>query len=164
MLSATLQLLLALLYANLGEWLMHKFILHGLGKQPGSIWAYHWYEHHAICAKNAMLDHGYRRVDLSAWNAQTKELAVLAAIVIVHLPLLWHWPAFLIGLYSSLALYYARHRRAHLDPDWAKQHLPWHYQHHTIPDSGNWCVTWPGFDYLLGTRGKAQKASTATRK
>lgn len=154
MLSVTLQLLLALLYANLGEWLMHKFILHRLGKQPGSVWAYHWYEHHAICAKHHMLDPGYRQLDLSTWNAQTKELAVLAVIVLAHLPILWYWPAFVVGLYGSLTLYYIRHRKAHLDPDWAKQHLPWHYQHHTQPGSGNWCVTWPGFDYLLGTRHK----------
>ncbi|CAD6881552.1 hypothetical protein [Methylomonas albis] len=154
MISASLQLLLAILYANLGEWLMHKFILHRLGKQPGSIWAYHWYEHHAICAKHQMLDPGYRHLDFSTWNAQTKELAVLAAIVIAHLPLFWYLPAFIVGLYGSLTLYYILHRKAHLDPQWAKQHLPWHYQHHTQPGSGNWCVTWPGFDYLLGTRNK----------
>jgi len=155
MLFITLQLALALLYANLGEWLMHKFILHGLGKKPGSIWAYHWYEHHAICAKHAMLDAGYTRLNLSVWNAQTKELATLAVIVGLHLPLTWHWPAFGVGLYGSLLLYYLRHRKAHLDPDWARQHLPWHYDHHMRPGSGNWCVTWPWFDLLLGTRSKS---------
>lgn len=152
MLSAALQIALALLYANLGEWLMHKFVLHGLGKKPGSMWAYHWYEHHAISAQNAMLDPGYRHLDWSSWNTQTKELATLSAIVFLHLPLLWYWQVFTLSLYGSLTLYYVRHRKAHLNPDWARQHLRWHYDHHTFPGSGNWCVTWPWIDYLFGTR------------
>lgn len=154
MLDFAIQFFLALLYANLGEWLFHKFILHGLGKKPGSIWAFHLDEHHAICAKNAMLDPGYRGLTLSAWNAQTKELAVFLGALSCHLPLLWYYPAFGLGLYASFALYYARHRKAHLDPVWAKRHLSWHYEHHMNPGSGNWCVTWPWFDYLLATRSK----------
>ena len=152
MLSVLAQLGLALFYANLGEWLTHKYILHGLGKLPSSFWAYHWTEHHALSARHGMLDPGYRQLDFSSWNTQTKELATLAAIVLLHLPLLWLWPAFVLGLYGSLGLYYVRHRQAHLDPDWARRHLSWHYDHHTLPEPGNWCVTWPWCDYLFGTR------------
>ncbi|WP_445372401.1 hypothetical protein ACH518_07130 [Methylomonas sp. HW2-6] len=148
---AALQILAALLYANLGEWLMHKYLLHGLGKNPGSIWAYHWHQHHRICAEQGMRDPGYRSLRWT-WNAQTKELAILALIVTLHLPLALDLPFFLLALYASLALYYYKHRRAHLDPDWAKRHLPWHYQHHLQAGNGNWCVTWPWFDYVFGTR------------
>ncbi|ANE54152.1 sterol desaturase family protein [Methylomonas sp. DH-1] len=151
MATAALQIACALLYANLGEWLMHKYLLHGLGKNPGSIWAYHWYEHHRVCAEHGMLDPGYRSLKW-AWNAQSKELAVLAGIVTLHLPLLFYLPFFVMALYAALALYYYKHRRAHLDPEWAKRHLPWHYQHHLRAGNGNWCVTWPWFDYLFGTR------------
>ena len=154
MLDIVPQFVLALLYANLGEWLMHKFILHGLGRKQDSIWGFHCREHHAICAQNAMYDPGYRHLSLSAWNAQTKELAVLAGAAVLHLPLILFSPVFILTLYASFALYYLRHRKAHLDPAWAKAHLPWHYEHHTNPNSGNWCVTWPWFDYLLGTRSK----------
>ncbi|WP_256361207.1 hypothetical protein [Methylomonas koyamae] len=59
-----------------------------------------------------------------AWNAQSKELAVLAGIVTLHLPLLFYLPFFVMALYAALALYYYKHRRAHLDPEWAKRHLP----------------------------------------
>jgi hypothetical protein len=42
-----------------------------------------------------------------------------------------------------------------LDANWAKRYLPWHYAHHlgNIED-GNWCITWPLFDFLMGTKRK----------
>lgn len=157
------QFILALCYANLGEWLMHKFILHGLGKRRNSFWAYHWHEHHAVCAQQAMRDPGYARIRLTVWNAQTKELAVLAGIALAHAPLLAIWPGFPCGLYLSLLIYYTRHRKAHLDPAWGRRHLSWHYDHHTLAKAGNWCVTWPWCDYLFGTRLSAQQSDEADR-
>ncbi|MDD5277373.1 MAG: hypothetical protein PHR16_14995 [Methylovulum sp.] len=151
------QFILGLLYANAGEWLMHKFILHGLGERQGGFWAYHLHEHHAVCAQNAMLDLGYKAVNLTTWNTQSKELAVLAGIVLLHAPLFLIGPSFIGAVYGSLALYYYKHRKAHLDPVWAQQHLRWHYDHHLNHCSANWCVTWPWFDYLLGTRIKSKK-------
>jgi len=155
MLSLAAQFIAGLLYANAGEWLMHKYILHKLGKNRHSFWAYHWYEHHAVCAKNTMFDPGYQSLNLTTWNAQTKELAVLSTIVLLHMPLFLLLPLFTGALYVSLMLYYYKHRKAHLDPNWAKQHLRWHYDHHLGGNrAANWCVTWPWFDYLLGTRVK----------
>ena len=107
-----IQFLLGLLYANAGEWLMHKYILHGLGKNRHSFWSYHWHEHHAACAKNDMFDPGYQSVTLTAWNAQTKELAVLAGIVLLHVPLFVLFPFFTGAVYASLMLYYYKHRTA----------------------------------------------------
>jgi len=147
--------LLGLIYANAGEWLMHKYILHGLGKNAHGFWAYHLHEHHVVCIRHGMLDPGYKTINLMTWNTQSKELLVLGAIVLLHLPLFFLIPSFICAVYFSLALYYYKHRRAHLDSGWAKQHLPWHYDHHLCIDSGcngNWCVTWPWFDYLLRTR------------
>jgi len=147
--------LLGLLYANAGEWLMHKYILHGLGKNPQSFWAYHLHEHHVVCAEHAMIDPGYKTISLTTWNTQSKELLVLAGIVLLHLPLFLLLPSLTSAVYLSLALYYYKHRKAHLDSVWAKRHLRWHYEHHLCNESdcsGNWCVTWPWFDYLLGTR------------
>jgi len=152
MLDLILQFVLAVLYTNLGEWLFHRFILHGLGKHRHSVWAFHCHEHHAICAKNAMFDPGYRNFSWSTWNAQTKELLVMTSFFLLHLPLLWFAPMFGFTLIASFGLYYFKHRKAHLDPAWAKTHLNWHYEHHVYPGSGNWCVTWPLCDYLLGTR------------
>jgi sterol desaturase/sphingolipid hydroxylase (fatty acid hydroxylase superfamily) len=53
----------------------------------------------------------------------------------------------------GLVDYYRKHKRAHLDPAWAREHLPWHYDHHMAPDQdANWCVTHPFFDHVMGTR------------
>ncbi len=154
MLSLAAQFILGLIYANAGEWLTHKYILHKLGKNPHSLWAYHWYEHHAVCIKNRMFDPGYQPLVFTAWNTQTKELLVLAGIVLLHMPLFVFFPLFTCAVYVSLTLYYYRHRKAHLDPAWAKQHLRWHYDHHCNNCAANWCITWPWFDYLMGTRVK----------
>src|SRR6202451_4673213 len=54
--------------------------------------------------------------------------------------------------YSALR-YYRVHKRAHREPGWAREHLPWHYDHHMGPNQdANWCVSWPWFDWVMGTR------------
>lgn len=56
------------------------------------------------------------------------------------------------SMYSALNYYYI-HRRAHLEPEWARTKIPWHYDHHMNSNQdANWCVTKPWFDYILGTR------------
>lgn len=156
MLTFAIQFFLGLLYANAGEWMVHKYILHALGKKPLSIWAYHLHEHHAVCIHNSMLDPGYQKINFTTWNTQSKEIVVLAGFVLLHLPILLISPSFTFAVYGSLALYYYKHRKAHLDPDWAMQHLRWHYEHHLCGNiNANWCVTWPWFDYLMGTRVKS---------
>lgn len=154
MLTLIIQFVLGLFYANAGEWLMHKYVLHALGKKNHQgFWSYHLLEHHAVCRSHRMLDPGYQQISLTSWNTQTKELLVLAAIVLLHLPLFLIFPAFTSAIYISLGVYYYKHRKAHLDPVWARRHLRWHYEHHLGENtSANWCVTWPWFDYLMGSR------------
>jgi hypothetical protein len=56
MLAIALHLLaipLGLLYANAGEWFIHKYVLHGVGKRKGSFWDFHWREHHSACRRHA---------------------------------------------------------------------------------------------------------------
>ena len=37
-----------------------------------------------------------------------------------------------------------------------KKAIPWHYNHHMNTNwDANWCVTRPWFDYIMGTRIKA---------
>ncbi|ERS10046.1 MULTISPECIES: hypothetical protein [Marinobacter] len=37
-----------------------------------------------------------------------------------------------------------------------KKAIPWHYNHHmNTNQDANWCVTRPWFDYIMGTRIKA---------
>ena len=152
---------LGLAYSNFGEWVLHRYVLHGLGKRRGSFWAFHWFEHHRRSRRNEMVDEQYRS-PLLRWEPQSKEVLGLAAIVLGHLPLLKWAPWFVASVWASTVLYYVVHRRAHLDPDWAREHVPWHYDHHMGKDqNANWCVTYPLFDYVMGTRKKYLEAAMA---
>lgn len=143
---------LGLLYSNFGEWLLHKYVLHGLGKNPKSFWSFHWHEHHQKSRRHEMVDDQYTG-PWWAWSAKSKEALGLAAIVVGHLPLLPVAPFFTATVWFSTVRYYRIHKKAHIDPNWAREHLPWHYDHHMGRDqNSNWCVTHPLFDILLGTR------------
>ncbi len=153
MLSYLLQFALGLLVANAGEWAMHRYLLHALGRRKNSWWAYHLHQHHAVSSQSAMIDAGYRQ--RPKWhNTQGKELVVLSVILIVHSPLLFWAPGYAAAVYCSVAAYYCLHRCSHVYPGWAKKYLPWHYDHHFYDCNANWCVTCPLFDYLAGTRRK----------
>jgi len=143
---------LGLLYSNFGEWLLHRYVLHGLGKNRKSFWSFHWHEHHQKSRRNEMVDDQYTSA-WWAWSAKTKELVGLAAIVVGHIPLFSVAPFFTATVWYCTARYYQVHRKAHLDPHWAKEHVPWHYDHHMGKDqNSNWCVTHPFFDLVMGTR------------
>jgi sterol desaturase/sphingolipid hydroxylase (fatty acid hydroxylase superfamily) len=82
---------------------------------------------------------------------------------VAHLPLLPVAPFFTMTVYWRAWRYYTIHKRAHLDRNWAKEDLPWHYDHHMGKDqNANWCVTYPWFDHVMGTR-KRYRYDTAGR-
>lgn len=142
---------LGLAYANAFEWAFHRYVLHGLGKKKGSFWSFHFHEHHRESRKHEMADPGYAKSPFT-WNAQGKEALALAAGAVAALPMLPIAPFFAGTVLYSLGRYYVQHKRAHLDPAWAKEHLPWHYAHHMGRDQDmNWCVTRPWFDKVMGT-------------
>lgn len=144
---------LGLAYTNAGEWLVHKYVLHGLGRKRSSFWSFHWLEHHRVVRLRKFVDPDYERSLLSGWNAQSKEAVALTGAALVHLPLFPIAPFFTGTVLYGMWNYYRKHKRAHLDPEWAKEHLPWHYDHHMAPDQdANWCVTKPWFDHFMGTR------------
>lgn len=141
-----------LLYANAAEWLLHRFLLHGVGKQRTSFWHFHWGEHHRNSRRDGFYDADYERSRFG-WHAQGKEHYGLLVLLLLHLPLLWVAPWLFAGLTYGTVNYLVKHRRSHLDPDWARRHLPWHYDHHMGKNQdANWCVTRPLFDWIMGTR------------
>jgi hypothetical protein len=143
---------LGILYSNAGEWAIHKYVLHGLGRRKSSFWSYHWHEHHRNARKTGHRDPDYER-SVFGWHAQGKEALGLVAIALAHLPLLPVAPFFTLAVEWSALHYYRVHKRAHCDPEWAREHLPWHYDHHMGPNQdANWCVSWPWFDWVMGTR------------
>ncbi|MGA9522155.1 MAG: hypothetical protein WBV82_11855 [Myxococcaceae bacterium] len=148
------------LYTNAGEWLIHKHVLHGLGKNRHSFWAFHWHEHHRESRRNTMKDPQYVRPLFRDWNAQTKEVAALLAGAALHVPLFPIAPYFIGSVWFFMWRYYWLHRKAHLDSEWAREHLPWHVDHHLGRNQNrNWCVTHPFFDYVMGTRQPYQGTS-----
>lgn len=143
---------LGLITANATEWLVHKHVLHGMGRKRSSFWAFHFHEHHGVVRKHDFYDPNYERFPLGP-HAQGKEAWALIGSSLAVAPLFPVAPFFVGTLWYSAANYYRKHKRAHLDPAWARQYLPWHVDHHMGPNpSANWCVTRPWFDHLLGTR------------
>lgn len=143
---------IAILASNATEWVMHKYVLHGLGRKKGTFWSFHWHEHHKAARREAFRDADYDRSPFG-WHAQGKEVLGLVGIAAAITPLLPAAPFFVVTSWACTYRYYYLHRRAHRDPAWAREHLPWHYDHHMGPDQdANWCVTRPWFDHLMGTR------------
>ena len=110
---------LGLLYSNAGEWFIHKHVLHGLGKNKNSFWSYHWHEHHRDARRNGHLDPSYQR-SVFGWHAQGKEALGVVGLALAHLPLLPVAPFFTAAVWYSAWRYYRVHKRAHLDPAWAR--------------------------------------------
>lgn len=145
-------ILLGLAASNASEWLIHKYVLHGLGKRKRSFWSFHWHEHHAASRKNGHVDADYDRPAFG-WHAQGKEVFALVGSSLLVTPLLPVAPFFVATVWASSANYYRVHKKSHQDPEWARKHLPWHYDHHMGPNQhSNWCVTHPFFDHVMGTR------------
>ncbi|MEZ4320147.1 MAG: hypothetical protein R3F61_21890 [Myxococcota bacterium] len=143
---------LGLVYANASEWLIHKYVLHGRGKKRESFWSFHFHEHHRAARKNAFRDPDYEKSELRD-NAQNREILGLVVLSAIHVPLLPVAPLFTATVWYSAGYYWYVHRRSHLDPEWAREHLSWHYDHHMGPNQdANWCVTRPWMDDWMGTR------------
>lgn len=143
---------LGVLYANFAEAMFHRYVLHGLGKNPKSFWAFHWHEHHREARRNEFRDDGYQR-PFFAWHAQTKERLAIGAAILAHLPLAPIAPFFVGTLVYCGIRYHQIHARAHQDPAWGRQHLPWHYDHHMgTNQNANWGIVRPWYDEIMGTR------------
>ena len=147
-----------LVIANGYEWFAHKYLLHGVHRKgkpryspvPKSMES-HW-AHHREVRKQGFSDDCYVE-GLDNWRTRHElmSLAVAAGVAsVVFYP--FSKGMALAAIYSAGNYYYV-HRRAHLEPDWAKRTIPWHYDHHMNSNQdANWCVTRPWFDYVMGTR------------
>ncbi|MCC2638849.1 MAG: hypothetical protein K0Q68_2568 [Moraxellaceae bacterium] len=148
---------IALLVANGFEWYAHKYVLHGVPRKgeprysprPLSMKS-HW-AHHKMVRTQDYHDDGYTE-GLSNWRTRNEVVSLLQVTGIISLafPVA---PFFVLGSYYAAGRYYYVHRRSHLDPEWGKRTIPWHYDHHMNSNQdANWCVTRPWFDYIMGTR------------
>lgn len=145
---------LGLLTVNGIEWYAHKHLLHGKGRDRNSRWASHWVHHKAV-RQNGFEDEMYAPTLRDTFDHERARMEatslIKAAIVVTPLGLVA--PLYTATLYYGAINYWYTHRRAHLDPDWARRKVPWHYDHHMNSNqNANWCVTKPWFDYIMGTR------------
>jgi len=158
---------IALLVANGFEWYAHKYILHGVPRQgqprysprPANMKS-HW-AHHKLVRTRGYYDEGY----VEGWkNWRTRNeiqsLLLVTGVITLAFPVA---PFFVLGSYYAAGRYFYVHRRSHLDPEWGRKTIPWHYDHHmNTNQDANWCVTRPWFDYLMGTRVIADTANAET--
>jgi len=147
------QLVLGLLYVNLLEWLIHKHILHGLGKKKGSFFSFHWHRHHSRCRKYGFFDSDY--VEPLKWKTTGKEIVGLLLLALLHLPIIFYFPVLYGALFLGAIIYYSSHAISHIHPEIGKKYFPHHFDHHMGSNQdANWCVSYPFWDKILKTRVK----------
>lgn len=152
----------ALFVANGFEWYAHKVWLHEYPAKHRNSPFFTHIRHHKRSRLNGFADEGYRE---SMWKNQEMfnektALIGLAAASTVTLPVA---PFFTLGLWYSAWNYWSVHSKCHLDPDYARNRIPWHYDHHmNANQDANWCVTRPWFDYIMGTRVFSEAAPAET--
>jgi len=148
--------------ANGLEWYFHKVWLHEYPSQYRNSPFFTHIAHHKRARLNGFQDEGYAESmfkNAEMYNEKTALLG-LAGAATIFLPVA---PFFTVGLYYGIWNYWRVHSKAHLDPEYAKKRIPWHYDHHmTSNQNANWCVTKPWFDYIMGTRVTTEVSQTET--
>jgi len=141
----------ALAVFGVGEWATHKYLLHGLGRDKTSRFAFHDHQHHQAVRKHGGYDPAYEG---PVWSTptQAREAIGLAVIALADAPLLPLAPFYTGTVWYCLARYRRDHRRAHLDPAWARDHLTWHYEHHMGDQDKNFGIVWAWVDLIASTR------------
>ena len=139
-LGAMLYIAVGLLYVNALEWVIHKYLLHNLGRKRRSVFHFHFDHHRAAITNN------YTDKDL-CWP----ELVGLGLLVVGHSWMYLISPWLFLGASLAGLGYYIVHRWTHYKPELAKRYIPWHYNHHMKFPKHNWCVTLPITDIIMGT-------------
>jgi len=134
-----LGLLTGFLYVNFLEWLLHRFVLHGLGKRKSSIFNFHIVHHYVSSACN-MKD-----------SPSLTEAFYMTLVTLMHFPVVYISMWLYIGAVVGGIFYWVIHSLAHIRPDLMYSYLPWHHAHHTWCPNHNWCVTYPLFDIIFRT-------------
>lgn len=139
-------------YGHVMEWGIHRYLLHGAAKKRGHPFSFHFHEHHRNSRSNRFQDPIYER-SVFHWNGAGKEALALGIVTVAHLPLVTVAPWFTAAVVASSLSYHRVHKRSHQEPEWAKEHLPWHFDHHMAPNQdANFGVRRDWVDRLMGTR------------
>ena len=140
------QLAIGWLYGHIFEYIAHKHVLHNK-KKFKKVFRNHFKTHHNESRKNDMYDKNYNKLVSSKF-----EIVSLLSILILHFPVVFILPYFYGMIVWSVMSYYLIHRLSHLNIEWGKKWLPWHYEHHMGKDQHiNWGVRLPIIDKVLKT-------------
>lgn len=141
-----LVVILATFYSFIFEYFVHKYVLHNY-KRFKFAFKNHMSIHHKTSRKNDMYDPGYENFISSYF-----EHISLGLVAAIHIPILFVSPVFFYALLVNIVHYYYVHRRSHIDTEWGKVNLPWHYAHHMGKNQNmNWGIRTPLIDKILGT-------------
>lgn len=147
--SIALQIAVGYIYGHVAEYYLHK-LLHARGKKKKSLLGFHFHDHHKTARLNEFRDDNYLD-SVFQWNEIGKEIFYLSLTVLSHLPVVLVAPWFYATLVFSAIEYYWVHRKSHIDTEWAKRYLPWHYDHHMGDQNKSWGVRSDILDRLFGT-------------
>ena len=143
--------ILGFVFGSLVEWIAHRYFLHNFSKRLFS--NSHFSVHHKKCRKHSNFDDDYLNFPPSSLGGGGGEIVLLVSLIVAFTPTIlisfWLWA----GLLGHSCLYYFLHRKSHIDVEWGKKWMPWHWDHHMGRDQNcNWGVTNPTFDYVFRTR------------
>jgi sterol desaturase/sphingolipid hydroxylase (fatty acid hydroxylase superfamily) len=143
---------IGVLTVNAFEWYAHKVWLHEYPTKHRNSPFFTHIRHHKRARLNGFHDEGYSNSmwkDQEMFNEKIGLIGMAAAATVVA-PVA---PFFTLGVYYGAWNYWSVHAKCHLDPNYARTRIPWHYDHHMNSNqNANWCVTRPWFDYIMGTR------------
>ena len=148
MFGIVLQVAIAWAYSHVLEHCLHRWLLHNRKRKQW--FKNHFGNHHRISRRNMMLDSKAHDSMSIKGDPEIKGLLVLS---LLHAPVAILWPFAYCYLIIAACTYFFVHRRAHQDFRWARENLPWHYDHHMGKDQNmNWGVRLPWVDWIMGTR------------
>ncbi len=136
-----ISILFGILYANVVEYCIHRYLFHGLGRSGSSIFAFHLRVHHMISRRDGFVD----------MRASHNELIGLPILVLLHSPLLLILPTFFYTVTAYAIMFVAIHNTLHHYPRFAQKYYWWHWNHHMQNQNKSWGVVLPLTDIVVGT-------------
>tara|TARA_R110001583_G_scaffold88575_1_gene229508 strand:+ start:200 stop:676 length:477 start_codon:yes stop_codon:yes gene_type:complete len=132
----SLQFVCGWFYGHILEYFLHR-VMHDYKRFP-FFFKHHFSGHHKLSRQNEMRDESYDNIYK---KSSLFECIGLLIGILFHLPVLYFFPFAYIALLVGAAQYYWMHRKSHIDVDWGKKHMPWHYDHHMAKNQhDNWGV------------------------
>ena len=96
-----------IIYANIVEYVTHRYLFHGLGKKGNSVFAFHIRGHHLTARGNGFLD----------YKVSSNEAIGLPFLLLIHLPAYFLAPAFFYALAIYAVAFLALHNIMHRYPE-----------------------------------------------